>query len=172
MTLFTIAKDPCTSAEMARLITLHLQDMHEQSPPESVFALGLAGLRAAGVTMWSAWDGRVLAGCGALKELDARHGEIKSMRTDTAYLRRGVAAQLLVHIINEAKSRGYARLSLETGTTAGFTPAHRLYERMGFAETAPFGDYQRNQFSRFMALQLAPNPRAGRKFSSTPHVIS
>ncbi len=97
---------------------------------------------------------RQLLGCGALKELDARHGEIKSMRTARSHLRRGVAAGILSHLIGEARARGYLRLSLETGSGEAFVPAARLYAKFGFDYCGPFADYGPDPFSRFMTLTL------------------
>ena len=93
-------------------------------------------------------------GCGALKELNLRAGEIKSMRTAQAHLRQGVAAHLLAHILDEAKRRNYERVNLETGSTEVFKPAILLYERFGFTPCGPFADYEENAFSIFMTLGL------------------
>ncbi len=129
--------------------------MGGNSPPESVHALGVEALRAPDVTMWSVWEGPVLLGCGALKQLDPRHGEIKSMRTDPAHVRRGVAAALLERIIDVARARGYARISLETGSGSAFAASHALYRRFGFVECGPFGDYADTEFNRVMTLPIA-----------------
>src|SRR5690349_17443292 len=115
--------------------------MHRHSPPESVHALDLDGLRRPDMTFWSVRHDGALLGCGALKQLDPAHGEIKSMRTVTAHLRKGVAARMLAHILDEAHRRAYRRLSLETGSMDAFLPARRLYERHGFRYCGPFGDY-------------------------------
>jgi putative acetyltransferase len=149
-----IRRDDVTGADVVALIRLHLESMHAQSPPESVHALGLDALRRPDVTFWSVWDGAELAGCGALKELDREHGEIKSMRTAPEHLRKGVAARLLDHIVAEAKRRSYRRISLETGSTDGFVPALKLYERFGFERCGPFGDYRDDPFSIFMTKAL------------------
>lgn len=149
-----IKLDDLTGAKIAALIGEHLQSMFEQSPPESVHALNLDGLRRPDVTFWSAWEQDELMGCGALKELDREHGEIKSMRTASAHLRKGVARQMLVHIMEEAKRRGYRRLSLETGSTEGFEPARKLYESCGFRECGPFADYEEDVYSVFMTKEL------------------
>jgi putative acetyltransferase len=138
------------------LIREHLDSMYAQSPPESVHALDQEKLRAPGITFWSAWDGNVLLGCSALKMLDCRQGEIKSMRTQVAQRRRGVGKALLAHIIEEAKLRAYDRLSLETGSMAAFEPARKLYESFGFIYCGPFGDYREDPYSRFMCLRLQP----------------
>jgi len=146
--------DDLRGPEIAALLTEHLRCMHENSPPESVHALNLDKLRKPEITFWTLWDGHNLAGCGAIKELDGSHAEIKSMRTDYAYLRRGVAARILQHIIGEARHRGYQRLSLETGSVPYFEPAWQLYRRYGFADCGPFGDYVEDPYSRFMTLEL------------------
>lgn len=138
------------------LLSEHLQGMAEHTPPESIHALGLEGLREADITFWSAWDENGLLGCGALKELDASHGEIKSMRTVSACLGKGVASGLLLYIIDEARRRGYRRLSLETGSGKAFQPALALYEKFGFTYCEPFGDYRPDPFSRFMTLDMPP----------------
>ena len=137
--------------EIIALLKEHHQDMLLHSPPESVHALDLKALDSADVTFWSLWINNELAGCGALKELDKNHGEIKSMRTSTRYLRNGVARKLLVHIINQAKNRGYKRLSLETGTLDVFIPAHQLYRQFGFHLCDPFDQYKEDPHSLFMS---------------------
>ena len=149
-----IIEDDLLRDEVIALLGEHIRDMHDHSPPESVHALDADGLRAAGVTFWTAWEDGELLGCGALKELDARHGEIKSMRTAKAHLGRGVASALLSHIIAEANRRSYTRLSLETGSGAAFVPAHSLYQKFGFEFCGPFGDYTDDPFSRFLTLDV------------------
>ncbi|GAC1420897.1 MAG: GNAT family N-acetyltransferase [Burkholderiaceae bacterium] len=136
------------------LLTEHLQSMHELSPPESVHALDVDKLRQPEITFWSAWEGPVLLGCGALKDLGCKHGEIKSLRTPTAYRRRGAGRAILAHIIGEARERSYQLLSLETGSAEAFKPAHALYESFGFRYCGAFGDYSHDPNSVFMELQL------------------
>jgi len=136
------------------LLREHLDNMYALSPPESVHALDVAKLKAPDVTFWTAWDGSVLLGCGALKELDATHGEIKSMRTPDAIRRRGAGRAILAHIVAEAKTRGYRRLSLETGSVDAFLPAQRLYESFGFSYCGPFGSYKEDPNSVFMSRYL------------------
>lgn len=151
-----IVEDDLTGPEIAALLREHLAGMHATSPPESVHALDIEALRGPDITFWSAWEGAELAGCGALKEIDPEHGEIKSMRTATAHLRKGVAARLLERIVKTARDRGYRRVSLETGSGEAFEPAHRLYERYGFVPTLPFASYTDDPFSRFFTLILSP----------------
>ena len=148
--------DDLTHPAVLALLNEHLAEMHAYSPPESVHALDHDELRAPDVTFWTAWDGEELLGCGALKELDARHGEIKSMRTSRSQLRKGVAAAILEHIIAVARERGYERLSLETGSGGPFEAALRFYERHGFEYCEPFADYVLDPFSRFMTRELKP----------------
>lgn len=149
-----IREDDLGGPEIAALLTEHLGDMKAVSPPESKHALDLEGLRRPDITFWTLWEGDELTGCGALKELSAAHGEVKSMRTASAFRRRGVAARLLHHIIDEARWRGYQRLSLETGRVAYFEPARKLYASFGFEDCAPFGDYQEDPNSVFMTKTI------------------
>lgn len=146
--------DDLTRPAVHALLQEHLLSMHELSPPESVHALDLARLRQPEITFWTAWEGPVLVGCGALKELDRAHGEVKSMRTPNAHRRQGVGRAILRHIIEVATSRSYERLSLETGSMEAFAPAHRLYASFGFARCGPFGEYVEDPNSVFMTLRL------------------
>ena len=154
MTRFTFREDDASGAEIAALLDLHLAEMRRHSPPSSVHALPAERLREPDVTFWSAWDGDRLAGCGALREIDAAHGEIKSMRTAPEYLRRGVGEAMLLHLIAEARRRGYRRLSLETGRPEPFRAAQALYARHGFRECPPFADYASDGFSLCMTREL------------------
>lgn len=146
--------DDLSRPEIHALLEEHLRSMHALSPPESVHALDLTSLRQPDITFWSAWEGTQLLGCGALKQLDAQHGEVKSMRTPAALRRRGAGRALLAQIVETAKLRGYERLSLETGSVEAFEPARRLYERFGFTCCGPFGDYAPDPHSVFMTLRL------------------
>jgi putative acetyltransferase len=136
------------------LIDEHLGDMRATSPPESIHALDHDQLRAEHVTFWTAWDEDGLLGCGALKQLDAEHGEIKTMRTAPAARGRGVGAAVLGFLLAEARRRGYRRVSLETGSQDFFAPARRLYARHGFVVCEPFADYVADPNSVFMTLHL------------------
>lgn len=151
---FTIKRDDLTSPEIAELLADHLREMQQHSPPESVHALDLEKLRQPEITFWSNWNDDELVGCGALKELDDAHAEIKSMRTDPKYRGQGAGKMMLRHILDEAKRRGYTRLSLETGSMAAFEPARRLYASHGFTFCGPFADYILDPNSVFMTLKL------------------
>jgi putative acetyltransferase len=149
-----IQLDDLTGPEIHQLLQQHLQGMALHSPPESIHALDVDALRQPGITFWTVWENDELLGCGALKELDARHAEIKSMRTVSAHLRKGVAKAMLTHIVEEAKQRGYRRLSLETGSAAAFEPARCLYAAFGFTFCEPFEGYALDPFSVFMRREL------------------
>ncbi len=146
--------DDLQGPEVAALLEDHLHSMTLHSPPESIHALDLDKLRKPEITFWTMWENGELLGCGAIKELDPTHAELKSMKTDSKHLRKGVAEKLLVHIIEEARGRGYERISLETGSMDAFVPARRLYEKHGFEECGPFGDYVLDVNSLFMTKML------------------
>jgi putative acetyltransferase len=146
--------DDLFGREVRALLEEHFQNMSQLSPPESVHTLAIDELRKPNITFWTAWAGNALLGCGALKELSPTHGEIKSMRTSAASRRQGVGRAILTQIIEEARRRSYARLSLETGSMEAFLPARRMYEAFGFTYCAPFADYREDPYSVFMTLQL------------------
>ena len=146
-----IRVDDLRGSAIVDLLQLHLRSVASHSPPESIHALDLERLRQPDITFWSAWQGSELLGCGALKALDALHGEIKSMRTVPRHLRKGAATALLRHIIDEARRRRYRRLSLETGSAAAFAPARTLYAKHGFVACGPFADYVEDPYSVFMS---------------------
>ena len=149
-----IVEDDLSGPAIRALLEEHFAGMLAASPPGSCHFFDVERLKSPDVTFWSAWVGDELAGMGALKEIDTAHGEIKSMRTHGQHKRRGVAAAMLAHILDEARARGYQRLSLETGSTDPFRPAIALYESHGFAECPPFADYRPDPFSRFYTLAL------------------
>ena len=149
-----IEPDDLSRPSVRALIDEHLGDMHATSPPESIHALDHAQLLAEHVSFFTAWDGEQLLGCGALKELAADAGEIKTMRTSRGARGQGVGAAVLGYLLDEARRRGYRRVSLETGTQEYFAAAHRLYARHGFVECAPFGDYVLDPNSLFMTIEL------------------
>ena len=150
----TIKVDDLRGKEIAGLLEEHLHSMTLHSPPESIHALDLEALRKPEITFWSAWEDTQLLGCGALKELAADHGEVKSMRTASSHLRKGVASKLLHHILQEARHRSYRQVSLETGSMKAFEPAHNLYTDFGFSQCPPFADYREDRNSIFMTKVL------------------
>ena len=149
-----IIEDDLTGNEISALLALHLHEMHQWSPACTAHAMPIERLREPDVTFYSAWDGAMLAGCGAIKHLDEGHGELKSMRAAPDYRGHGIGKAILLHLILVAQTRGYRRLSLETGRPEPFHPAQRLYEAHGFVECAPFGDYVSDDFSLCMTREL------------------
>ena len=149
-----IALGDFSDARVSALLREHLAGMVGSSPPGSVYALGVSALQAPEIAFFTAWRGEQLLGCGALKHLAASWGELKSMRTAAPYLRQGVASRLLEHLLTVARSRGYARVSLETGSGLAFEPALALYRRYGFEPGEAFGEYQATAFNQFLHLHL------------------
>jgi len=152
--MIDIREDDLSGAQTRALLALHLAGMHAHSPPGTVHALDLSGLKTPDVTVWTAWRGGTIAGMGALKSLGGAHGEIKSMRTHPDHLRQGVAAALLDHIIAEACARGWRRLSLETGSGLAFEASLALYRKRGFVSCEAFGSYASTGFNQFLHLDL------------------
>lgn len=153
-----IIEDDLTNAKVLALLRGHLENMHALSPAESVHALDIRGLKVPEISCWSAWEGPQLLGFGALKYLGNQEGEIKSMRTASEHLRKGVARALMQRILETARSRQYCRLYLETGSSAAFAPARNLYSAFRFRYCGPFGAYSEDPNSSFMTLEL-PNDK-------------
>ncbi|MEV4018555.1 GNAT family N-acetyltransferase [Nonomuraea angiospora] len=149
-----IVVDDLRGPEIAAFLEEHLREMHAITPAESVYALDLDGLRIPEVTFWSVYDGDQLVGCGAIKRIDGKHGEIKSMRTAHERRRDGIATLLLTHMLEEARAMGLERLSLETGSTEHFERARKLYEKFGFEPCGPFADYGPDPHSAFMTRTI------------------
>ena len=149
-----IIEDDLTGEAIQELLRMHAEGMLISSPEGACHFFDLAGLQAPEVTVWSIWSGEALAGCGAIREIDATHGEVKSMRTAEAHLGKGVGRKMLQHIIDTGRERGYQRISLETGSTPQFDAAIHLYESFGFERCDPFDTYEPNDFSLFFTLNL------------------
>jgi len=149
-----IQRDDIQDGTVINLLRDHLADMYANSPPESVHALDVEKLKDPSITFWVAREDGTVLGCVALKELDSSHGEVKSMRTAATARNRGVGSRLLKHVIQQAKGRGYRRISLETGSMVFFEPARRLYTKFGFAYCNPFADYTPDPNSKFMTLEI------------------
>lgn len=145
-----------TDENVVALLQAHLRGMAEITPPEFIFALSIDDLKADDVRFWSAWHGAHLVGCGALRRMAGASGEIKSMRTATPYLRRGVGQAMLQYILAAAMAEGLSQVYLETGSQAGFGAARQLYEANGFVYCGAFGDYEANPTSVFMVKDLGP----------------
>lgn len=149
-----IILDDLTHPKVLALLQSHLDGMHQNTPPEHVHALDVSELQSPAVSFWTAWEDDALLGCGALKELSRMTAEIKSMRTHADHLRKGVAARILEHIVKTARQRGYKKLSLETGYGPAFEPALLLYQKHGFRSGPAFAQYEENEFSQFLHLDL------------------
>lgn len=154
MTPLRIAAGRLDHPQVVELLGLHLARARAATAEGFAFALDLSGLKSPDIAFFGAWEGETLRGVAALKSLDPGHGEVKSMHTAQAARRGGVGSALLRHLIDEARRRGMARLSLETGTSAYFQPAVALYERHGFTPCGPFGDYAASAENRFLTLAL------------------
>lgn len=152
--VWEIRRADLSSGAVRDLVRLHLEGMHAHSPPGNVFALDFSGLEAREVTVWAAWQAAEIAGIAALKDLGGGVGELKSMRTHPAFVRRGVAAALLQHIVGEAKALGMTSLCLETGSGVYFEPALALYRRHGFKDGDAFAGYRQSAFNQFLHLRL------------------
>lgn len=146
--------DDLCGREIASFLAKHIEEMKSVSPPESKHALDIESLKRSEITFWTIWDGDLIVGCGAIKELDSNHVEIKSMRTAVSERGRGVGSMLLQHILKEAKLRGYRRISLETGSMPFFVPARNLYAKHGFQHCPPFASYKEDSNSVFMTKKL------------------
>jgi putative acetyltransferase len=147
------ADDP-RAADVRRLLQRHLDFCWSNTPPEDVHALDLDELLDPAITLVSyRRDGEVLA-VGALKQLNATHGELKSMHTAVAARGQGIGRALVDYLVGMARDRGLQRVSLETGSTPDYAAARSLYARAGFTDTGPFGDYRPSSNSTFMTLKL------------------
>lgn len=149
-----IREDDLTHPAVVALLRDHVRRAGEASPACAVHAHDVERLKGPDITFWTVWEGEGLMGCGALKSLGTSHCEIKSMRTADAFLRRGVGAAVLEHILSEARSRGFSQISLETGNNEPFAAARALYRRFGFEDCPPFGDYVDDGFSMCMTRKL------------------
>ncbi len=149
-----IKVDELNDPKVINFLKEHLQDMIQTTPPGSVHALNIKDLKKPEITFWSVWDGSLLIGCGALKKHDSKHAEIKSMRTASSHMGKGVASYLLKHMLTEARRRKYKRVSLETGSFDAFRPARNLYTKFGFSFCEPFSDYVEDSHSVFMTIEL------------------
>ena len=149
-----IKPDDLTSPDVLALVETHLTEMGANDNAVMANTLDLESLKSDDITFFAVREGETLTGCGAIKELDETHGEIKSMHTERRFRRRGVSAALLFHMIRLAQERGYKRLSLETHPGPEYKPARKLYERFGFELCGPFGDYEAHKYSVFMTRAI------------------
>ncbi|KAF3391355.1 putative N-acetyltransferase YsnE [Penicillium rolfsii] len=149
-----IKLDDLSGPEIRSLLEFHVSDLQSKSSSEACYVLDLSALQRPSISVYSAWKGEELLGCGALSELSPTTGEIKSMRTATAHLRKGVGRAIVQHIIDEAKRRGYVALFLETGTDDSFKSAREFYGGLGFKACEAFGGYVASGKNCFLTLEL------------------
>jgi putative acetyltransferase len=149
-----IAVDDPRKPDVRALLERHLEFALGQTPPEHSFALDLDGLLDPAITLFSFRAHGNLLGIGAIRCLSPDHAEIKSMHTGEAARGRGIGRAMLTHLLEVARTRGFRRVSLETGTTAAFAAARALYHSAGFISCGPFASYQPSDDNLFMTLDL------------------
>lgn len=149
-----IEQGDLSSPDVIALLQQHLQDMHATSPPESIHALNLEQLKQPEITFWIIRNEQTVLACGALKKLNSKQCEIKSMRTANEFRSQGIGTKMLNHLIGEAIFGRYDQIFLETGSQPCFEPARRLYKNHGFEECTPFADYVDDPNSVFMMLKI------------------
>jgi putative acetyltransferase len=157
--MFRIVPADLDDPRVIAMIQTYVTRARAETAPCSAHALDLSGLKSPDVSVWTLWDGKALAGIGALKRLPSDHGEVKSMYTDEAHRRKGAGRVMVEYIIATARAAGLERLSLETGSSSYFQPAVALYRSHGFVECQPFGDYVLDPNSIFMTLDLSIRPQ-------------
>ncbi|MEX0286603.1 MAG: GNAT family N-acetyltransferase [Paracoccaceae bacterium] len=136
------------------LLQTHVDLMRASSPAESCHVMEGEALVDADAVLLALCDGDAVLGVGALKPLDAAHGELKSMHTAAAARGRGVARRILLALVDEARDMGLTRLSLETGSADQFAAARALYANNGFEDCPPFAPYEEDPLSVFMTRVL------------------
>ena len=151
---YTIVPDDLTGVAVTDLLAFHLAEAHRWSPACKVHAMPVERLRKPDIAFYTAWANEELAAVGALRALDGERGELKSMRAAPAWRGKGAGEAMLLHLIAEARGRGYRWLGLETGRPEPFAPAGNLYRKHGFRECEAFGDYVSDEFSLCMSRDL------------------
>lgn len=152
--MYVVGPDDPAAADVQLLLQQHLDFANTHSAPEDVHALDVTGLQIPQITFVSVREAGVLLGVGAIRELDLTHGELKSMHTAAQARGRGVARAILMHLLDLARSRGYTRVSLETGSMDAFIPARTMYASVGFEVCPPFADYWVTPNSTCMTMEL------------------
>ena len=154
----TIVRADFTDARLAAFLQAHLEETEPTAPVESRHALDRTALMVPHIRVWVAVDGEELVATAALAALDpgrdSGHEELKSMRTAPSRRGQGVASAMLEHLLANARARGVARVSLETGSMDFFAPAWSLYTKAGFVPCPPFGSYVEDPYSVFMTQSL------------------
>jgi len=143
-----------SNSQVDELLKKHFIELRSVSPTNSCHVLDIDGLKNPSIKFWSLWENEQLIGCGALKFLDDKHGELKSIRMAESYKNKGYGIKVIQHLILEAKKLNIKKLSLETGAGKFFLPARKLFEKCGFKNCEPFDNYKKNPDSCYMSLQI------------------
>ncbi|MDP9421691.1 MAG: GNAT family N-acetyltransferase [Pseudomonadota bacterium] len=151
---WTIHEGELDRDDVRALLDQHFAEMRAGSPPEACHVLPIDGLRNPAIRFFTLREDGTLLGCGALKQLEPGHGEVKSMRTADAALGRGVGQAMLDHLLAVARRSSMTRISLETGSTDQFAAANRLYEKNGFGRSGAFGDYADTPWTHFYTREI------------------
>ena len=140
--------------EVHELLIKHFIELRAASPEGSAHVLDIPGLKVSSIKFWSLWQDEMLMGCGALKFLDERHGEFKSIRVADKFRGKGNGSKVINHLINEAKKLNIKRLSLETGAGDFFLAARKLFLKCGFETCGPFAHYNEDVNSVYLRKSL------------------
>ena len=141
--------------EVHELLTKHFIELRSVSPVGSTHVLDINGLKDTAIKFWSLWEDNKLVGIGALKFLDKKHGEFKSIRVNNKFRNKGYGLKIIKHLIEEAKILHIKKLSLETGAGKFFNPARELFTECGFKICDPFSHYEKDINSVYMSLLIS-----------------
>src|SRR4051794_12390916 len=154
-TRYVIGEDNPDRDDVRALVQVHRDWSLQQTPPQFSFSVEPHAVAEGGITLFGARSvSGELLGIGGLKQLDTSHGEVKTMHTSLQARGHGVGRALLMALLAEARRRGYARVSLETGTGDAFAPARTLYGSVGFRPSPPFAGYANTEHNVCMTLNL------------------
>ena len=140
-----------------QLLKKHFVELKAASPEGSAHVLDIPGLKVPSIKFWSLWQNNFLMGCGALKFLDKKHGEFKSIRIHDDFRKQGNSINVINHLINEAKKLNINRLSIETGAGDFFIPARKLFKKCGFETCKPFAHYKEDVNSVYLTKIINNN---------------
>ena len=141
--------------EVHELLVKHFIELRAASPEGSAHVLDIPGLKDPSIKFWSLWHGEKLVGCGALKFLDKKHGEFKSIRVNDNFRRQGNGMNVITHLIKEAKKLNVTKLSIETGAGDFFKPARELFSKCGFEKCEPFAHYKKDVNSVYLTKSIS-----------------
>lgn len=86
-----------------------------------------------------AWEGKELAGCGALRRLDDELGEMRRVFVRSQFRGRGIARTVSVALMGEARRIGYGavRFAIPAVFADKMADGIKLYESLGFRQIPP-----------------------------------